>query len=299
MSADPQRPGPARSDEASTDAVLARQELAAHAGVVLSARLDAAIGERLRRKDKRPRDGAGWVDVSAHDLAVPCPSRWSVPFDDFVVSVPTAAGALARLALRDRHDGEPPGVAVARVAAHLGDMDRQAAWFAEWYDQELDRAGRAALRTAATTWAVGALGVAGRASLNWSTARMRHDVDGRMIQLRTTWDAATAGARPDALLVMSGRASSDPILELQAGFNALVDALIRKQAPARVRVGSASTASNRAFAVTDGLLERTIDRVVQLVSWRVERDLAPTVPGRWCAECHLLDVCADGAQSSS
>jgi len=282
------------SDGDASRETLTRAELAAHAGAVLSDRLDAAIGDHLRRKEKRPRDGAGWVDMSAHDLALRCPSWWSMPFDDFVVSVPTAASALARLALRDRHDREPAGVAVARVASQLGDMDRQAAWFAQWYDQELDRAGRAAVRAAATTWAVGALGATRGAALKWSTARMRHEVVGRMIQLRTTWDAATRGAHPDALLVMSARAPDDPVLELQAGFNALVDALIRKQAPLRVRVGSASTAGTVKFAVTSELLERTIDRVVQLVVWHVDRSAAPTVPGRWCADCHILDVCPDG-----
>ena len=154
--------------------------------------------------------------------------------------------------------------------------------------------GRAAVRAAATTWAVGALGATRGAALKWSTARMRHEVVGRMIQLRTTWDAATRGAHPDALLVMSARAPDDPVLELQAGFNALVDALIRKQAPLRVRVGSASTAGTVKFAVTSELLERTIDRVVQLVVWHVDRSAAPTVPGRWCADCHILDVCPDG-----
>lgn len=278
---------------ASRSTVLTRTQLAAHAAAVLADRLDAVLGDRLRRKERRPRDGAGWIDMSAHDLSLRCPARWSVPFDDFATSVPTAASALARLALRDRDDGEPAGVAVDRVSAQLGDMDPQAAWFARWYDEELDRAGKAALRAAATTWAIGALGAVRGAELKWSPARMRHEVDGRMIQLRTTWDAATAGAHPEALLVMSGRGAGDPALELQAGFNALVDALIRREAPLRVRVGSASTASTVRFAVTAELLEHAIDWVVQLVAWRTDSSTAATVPGRWCVDCHLLDVCPD------
>lgn len=272
-----------------------RAALAAEAGALLSGRLDELLGEQLRRSGPRPRDGAGWVDISAHDLSTVCPSRWSVPFDDFVLSVPTVAGAFGRLVLRERRDGEPVGVAVDRVAAALGDADRESAWFAEWYDQELDRAGRAAVRAATTTWATGALAAVGGRALQWSTRRHNYDVPGRTIRLRTSWDAATSGARPEVLVVLSGRAPSDPALELVAGFNALVDGLFRRQVPVRVRIGSASTASSVAVPVTDRLLESSVDAVVRLVRWRVDRDSAPTVPGRWCLDCHLLDVCPDAA----
>jgi hypothetical protein len=269
-------------------------ELAAGARDDLVRRLDALLGDRLRLEQKRPRDGAGWVDVSAHDLSVVCPSRWSVAFDDFVVTVPTVAGAVGRVALRDRRAGEPAGVAVQRVLSSVDDLDRDAAWFADWYEQELDRAGQAAVRAAATTWASGALAAVGGRPLSWATRRQLFDVPDRTIRLRAGWDAADGVARPDVLLVMSGRAPTDPALELVAGFNALVDGLLRRRVPLRVRIGSAATASTVAFPVTAELLARTVERVVQLVAWRVEADRAPTSPGRWCRDCHLLDVCPDG-----
>lgn len=270
-----------------------RVDLWADADRRLTERLDAVLRDRLRRTESRPKDGAGWVDISGHDLSTPCPSRWSVPFDDFVVSVPTAAGALARLALRDRLDAEPVGAAVQRVASGLGELDRTAAWFAEWYDQELDRAGRAALRSAATTWAFGALAAVDGRPLQWATSRSNYDVPGRTVRLRPTWDATTSGARPEVLVIMSARSSADPELERLAGFNALADGLHRKQVPLRVRIASAATASNVAFPVTADLLDAAIDRIVELVGWRVDRDGAPTAPGRWCRDCHLLDACPD------
>jgi hypothetical protein len=271
----------------------ARLELAAAARDDLIARLDELLGERLRLERKRPRDGTGWVDVSSHDLAAVCPARWSVPFDDFVPSAATVAGAIGRVALRERRDDEPVGAAVARILSSVDELDRDAAWFADWYEQELDRAGRAAVRAAATTWATGALAVARGRRLSWATRRQLVDVPQRTIRLRGGWDASDRVARPDVLLVMSGRAPSDPALRLVAGFNALVDALLRRRVPLRVRVGSAATASSVAFPVTSELLRRAVDRVVALVGWRVDADSAPTVPGRWCRGCHLLDVCPD------
>lgn len=268
-----------------------RDDLAAWTRAMLAERLETRLGEQLRPQGKRPRDGAGWVDVSAHDLTAACPSRWSVPFDDFVPSVTTASGALGRLALRERRDGEPVGEAVARVAETLGDADPAAAWFASWYDQELDRAGRAALRSGATTWAVGALASVRGRSLSWSTARERHCVADRAIRLSSTWDASTGGARPEVLVVVTPRSPSEPATALVAGFNALVNGLVRGRMPARVRIASAATASSTSFPVTEELLEPVVDRVVELVGWRVDRDAAPTVPGRWCRNCHLLDVC--------
>ena len=268
-----------------------RDDLAARARSLLHERLDARLGERLRRDGPRPRDGAGWVDVSAHDLELRCPARWSVPFDDFVLSVRTAAGAVGRLALRERREGEPVGVAVARVAAGLADADPSVAWLASWYGQELDRSGQAALRAAATTWAHGALAAVGGRSLIWATTRQPYDVDGRAVRLKTSWDASSSGARPEVLVVISTRPPADPAAARLAGFNALVDGLLRSRVPDRVRVASAATASTTAFPVSMDLLEPVIDRVVELVGWRVDSDSSPTVPGRWCADCHLLGIC--------
>ncbi|MBS1836908.1 MAG: hypothetical protein JST64_04355 [Actinobacteria bacterium] len=247
-----------------------RASLAARAGHDLLARLDDVLGDRLRRAAKRPRDGAGWVDVSGHDLSVPRADDRSTPTDDFVMSTATVAGAVGRFALRERADGEPVGVAVARVLGALSDADQDAAWFADWCTEELDRSGRAAVAAAATTWATGALGAVGGRRLVWSTRRESYDVPGRAVRLRTSWDAADHAARPEVLVVMSARAPSDPAAALVAGFNALVDGMHRRQVPARVRIGSASTASTTAFPITWELLDATIDRVVEVVRCRVE-----------------------------
>ena len=271
-----------------------RRALAEAARTELVDRLDALLGERLRLTERRPRDGAGWVDVGAHDLAATCPARWSVPFDDFVPTAATVAGAVGRLALRDRLPGEPAGASVDRVLSSLEDADRDAAWFADWYGSEIDRSGQAAVRAAATTWTIGALAAVGGRDLAWATRRQAFDVPGRTIRLRANWDAGDRAARPDVLVVMSGRAPSDPVLGLVAGFNGLVDGMHRRQVPDRVRVGSASTASTTAFPVTAPLLSGAVDRVVELVAWRLDPDAAPVVPGRGCPDCHLLESCEEG-----
>lgn len=259
----------------------------------LQERLDDLLGERLRQTAKRPRDGAGWVDVSAHDLDARCPARWSVKVDDFVMSAPTVAGAVGRLALRGRGPTESVGAAVTRVLAGLGDADRDGAWFADWYCGELDRSGRAAVATAATTWATGALAAVGGRELSWVTRRTAYDVPGRTVRLKANWDASDHAARPEVLVVMSRRAPSDPMLALVAGFDALVDGVLRRQVPDRVRIGSAATGSTTRFPVTWDLVEAAVDRVVELVAWRVAPDAAPTNPGRWCADCHLSEICPD------
>lgn len=263
------------SVDATTDGV-GRQEraaLAERAGVELQERLDSLLGERFRQTAKRPRDGAGWVDVSAYEVSTPDPRRSLEPgADDFVMSTATVAAAVGRLALRERADGEPVGVAVTRVLAGLVDADPDASWFADWYADELDRSGRAAVAAAATTWATGALAAVGGHRLVWAVRRESYDVPGRTLRLRTNWDASDRAARPDVLLVMSGRAPSDPAAALVAGFNALGDGLLRHQVPARVRIGSASTASTTAFPVTWELLDTTIDRVVEVVRCRTDPD---------------------------
>lgn len=272
-----------------------RAALATRSREELRDALDALLGERLRLTEKRPRDGAGWVDVSAHDLATTCPARWSVPADDFVTTAATVAGSVGRLALRDRNEREPVPEAVRRILAGLEDVDPDAAWFAPWYLDELDRSARAAIRAAATTWALSALAAVDGRTLTWATRRQPADVAERMIRLRTSWDASSGGARPDVLLVMTTRSLHDPVVELLAGFNALADGLLRRVVPARVRVGSAAEGTTVAVSVTEGLLRGAVDRVVELVGWRIDPDSAQTRPGPWCAHCHLLEICPDAS----
>ncbi len=272
-----------------------RAALALWAEAELGSALDRALGDALRRTAQRPRDGSGRVDVAAYDMALDCPARWSVREDDFAATARTTAGAVGRLALRDRREDEPVPLAVDRVLSDLEGVDPDVAWFASWYLYELDRAGRAAVRAAASTWAVSALmSVRGR-RLTWVPRRQPADVRGRMIRLRTNWDASTGGAHPEVLLVMTGRPLSDGVVHLMAGFNALADSLLRHVVPLRVRVGSGAAGSTVAFAVTEELLQEVIDCVVELILWRVDPAAAPTNPGSWCRHCHLLDICPDAS----
>jgi hypothetical protein len=272
--------------------VSARQDLATRARSRLGTALDDLLGDRLRLTEKRPRDGAGWVDVSGHDLSEPCPARWSVPVDDFAETTRTVAGAVGRLALRERTEDEAPGAVVDRVLADLVEVDPDA-FYLDWY-LGLDRSAQAAVRAASTTWAVGALRAVGGRRLVWSPRRQPADVEGRTIRLRGTWDASDRRAKPDVLVVMSGRAPADDALPALAGFNALVDGLLRREVVERVRIGSAATATTVAVPVTEDLLGLAIDRVVELVRHRVEPDAAPAVPGAWCRHCPQLDVCPEG-----
>lgn len=271
----------------------ARRELANRAAARLGKALDLALGDAFRATTKRPRDGAGWFDVSGHDLAAPCPARWSVAGDDFALSTRTVAGALGRLALRERHPEEPPGVAVDRVAGDLFAVEADA-FYIDWYEG-LDRAGRAAVRAAATTWAVGALAAVGGRVLRWQTTRRTCNVADRAVRLRGGCDALDRVARPEVLVVITGRALGDDAVRVRAGFEALVDGMPRRQTVDRVRMGSAASAGTRAFPVTEELLDEAIGRVAELAAYRAVPDSAPTVPGRWCGDCAQLEVCPEGS----
>ena len=271
----------------------ARRELAGRAAARLGEALDLALGDTFRATAKRPRDGAGWFDVSGHDLAAPCPARWSVAGDDFVLSTRTVAGALGRLALRERHPDEPPGAAVDRVAGDLFAAEADA-FYIDWFEG-LDRAGRAAVRAAATTWAVGALAAVGGRELRWQTTRRTCNVADRAVRLRGGCDALDRVARPEVLVVITGRALGADAVRVRAGFEALVDGMPRRQTVDRVRMGSAASAVTRAFPVTEELLDAAIGRVAELAAYRAVPDSAPAVPGRWCDDCPQLEVCPEGS----
>lgn len=271
----------------------ARRELAGRAAAQLGEAVDLALGDAFRATGKRPRDGAGWFDVSGHDLAAPCPARWSVGGDDFVLSTRTVAGALGRLALRERRDGEPPGAAVDRVSGDLFAAEADA-FYIDWYEG-LDRAGRAAVRAAATTWAIGALAAVRGRELRWQPVRRSWNVPGRAMRLRGGCDALDRVARPEVLVVITGRALGDEAVRVRAGFEALVDGVLRRQTVDRVRMGSAASAGTRAFPVTDELLDAAIGAVAELAAYRAVPDTAAAVPGRWCGGCPQLDVCPEGS----
>ena len=273
-----------------------RREVAGRARARLGAALHDLLGDRLRDTGPRPRAGGDRIDVSGHDLLEPCPARWSVPVDDFAPTTRTVAGAVGRLALRERARGEPPGAAVERVLRSLAEVDPDAVYL-DWY-HGLDRAGRAAVRAAATTWAVGALRAVGGRPLVWVPRRQAVDLEGRRIRLKGSWDACDRRVRPDVLVVMTGRPLTDDALPMLAGFTALVDGLLRGEVVHRVRMGSAAVATTVAFAVDADLLDAAIDRVLELVGHRLRSDAAPTVPGPWCRHCPQLEACPDGSTSA-
>ncbi|MFZ4519115.1 MAG: hypothetical protein ACOYOP_12050 [Microthrixaceae bacterium] len=270
----------------------ARRELARWATVRLDEALELTMGDAGRATGSRPRDGSGWFDVSGHDLTTPCPARWSVGGDDFVMTARTVAGALGRLALRERREGEPPGVAVDRVAGDLFAVEPDA-FYLDWYEG-LDRSGRAAVQAAATTWAVGALAAVRGRSLRWQPVRRSWNVPGRAMRLRGGCDALDRVARPEVLVAITNRALADPSLEVRAGFEALVDGVSRRQMVDRVRMGSAAAAGTRAYPVTEQLLEAAVVRVAELAAYRAVPAAAPTVPGQWCRDCPQLEICPEG-----
>lgn len=273
-----------------------RREVASRARARLGAALHDLFGDGLRATGQRARAGGGRIDLSGHDVLEPCPARGSVPVDDFAITTRTVAAAVGRLALRERAGGEPPGAAVARVLGSLADLDPDA-FYPDWY-HGLDRAGQAAVRAAATTWAVGALRAVGGRDLVWVLRRPAVDLEGSRIRLRGTQDACDRRVRPDVLVVMTGRPLTDDGLPMLAGFTALVDGLLRGEVVHRVRMGSAAEAATVAFRVDSDLVDTAIDRVVELVGHRLRPDDAPTVLGPWCRHCPQLEACADGSTSA-
>ena len=255
--------------------------------------LDAALGDALRRERGAPKD-ARRVVVSAYDLGTECPARWAhPPQDDYAESAANAARRLGRLALRRWQPGTDLPAVVTQV---LSDTEDWPSGLRSWFE-ELDRAGRATVSAAASTWAVGALGaVDGRTGLQWVRQNETVDVAGRAVRLRGSWDAFSGTrSRPTTLLVLSGGLPGADRDRLAAGYAALVAGLGPRVVPERVRIGSAASGDTRAVTISPGVLERAVDRVVELVAHAAAPDLAPEVPGRWCSWCHLAESCDSAA----
>jgi hypothetical protein len=284
---------------ASDPDLQARRDWAVAARDLLAAGLDRVLGDGFRKDVPRPRDGAGWIDVTSYDLTGPCPARWAHPGreDDYLDSAANAARRLGRLTLRARRPGRPVADTVHEV---LSDTDALDGHLRDWFEG-LDRAGRATVAAAAGTWAVGALGaVRGRDDLQWATQNQPVDVPGRTVRLRANWDAiAGRRSRPAAALVMSGAVPDPARDDLVAGFTALVVGLGPGVVPERVRFGSAAAGTARAVVIAPDLLTAAVDRVLELVDLRARPDDAPERPGRWCGSCHLLESCSVGQAAST
>lgn len=270
----------------------ARAELAAAAVRRLGEALDGALGDRLARGDGERIAADDWVRIGAFDLGERCLARWSGPEDEpYRDSTRTVARRIGRRALADRRSGEPVSVAVDRV---LADEELWSAGLWEWW-RGLDRAGRAAVRAAAGTWAVGALTAVGGRDLRWATQSMPADVPGRRLRLSANWDAGHGSVVDPTTLVVVTPAPPGPLDRYRAGFAALVAALGQRRVPVRVRHASPTTGAHRAQAVTAELLELAVDRVVDLAVAAAAPADAPLSAGPWCRRCHLLDACDEGA----
>jgi hypothetical protein len=259
----------------------------------LVAGADRVLGDRFRKEATRPRDGAGWIDVTTHDLSAPCPARWAHPstVDDYADSAANASRRLGRRVLRARRPGEPVDAAVRRVLADTDDWDTG---LRDWFE-ELDRSGRATVAAAATSWAVGALNAVRGRELQWSTGHEPGDQRDRMVRHKAGWDAIDGRRRrPTTVLVMAGGLPDPARDELVAGFTALVVGHGPRCAPERVRIGSAAGGTARAVAITPAVLGSAVDRVLELLAWRSAPDDAVAVPGQWCRWCHLLESCDVG-----
>ena len=260
----------------------------------LDSGLADALGDRLHRDGSKPTERQHRVVVTAYDLGAPCPARWAHPgTGEFMDSAANSARRLGRLALRSWRPPTPLNATVDGVLADTADWDTGLrTWF-----EGLDRSGRAAVASATTTWAVGALGAVGdRQDLTWSRANETVDVSGRAVRLVGSWDAFSGTRRrPVTVLVMSNAAPSRPADALTAAFQALVAGWGPRTVPERVRIGSAAAGTTRAVPITAGRLSAVVDRIVELVSWRVAPELAPAVPGRGCGHCHLLESCDAGS----
>lgn len=289
----PTAPGPIQHGGAAVDPLAERRSWLEEAARQLLVGLDAALGDGLRRERGAPKD-ARRVVVSAYDLGAECPARWAhPPQGDYAESAANAARRLGRLALRRWQPGLDLPAVVTEV---LSDTEDWPSGLRSWFE-ELDRAGRATVSAAASTWAVGALGaVDGRTGLQWVRQNETVDVPGRAVRLRGSWDAFSGTrSRPTTLLVLSGGLPGPDRDRLAAGYAALVAGLGPRVVPERVRIGSAASGDTRPVTISPAVLAVAVDRVVELVAHAAAPDLAPEVPGRWCSWCHLAESCDSAA----
>lgn len=255
--------------------------------------LDLELGDRLVRDGQEKVAWEDWVRIGGFDLGERCLARWAGPSaDDYRDTTRTTARRFALGALSERRPGEPPGAALDRA---LEDHELWPSGLWSFW-QGLDRSGRAAVRAAALTWAVGALVSVGGREVTWvRPARpLVRQVEGRRIELRANWDATFGGAADPTTLVIVSPAAPGPMDRYRSGFAALVAGLGRGCVPLRVRHASPTTGSHRAEAVTPSLLELAVDRVVELAAAAAVPDSASVTPGTWCASCHLLGSCDEG-----
>lgn len=271
-----------------------RAALLADARARLASGVERVLGDRFVAEGRRPRDGAGWLDVTDHELTGRCPARFAHPepsvFPEFTTTLATRN--LGRFVLR-RWDGERP---VGDVTDELlGRADDLPQWLANGLEP-LDRSGRAALAAAVTAWALDAVtAVRSRPDLIWDGRNQKVDLDPYAVTLSARWDARLGDVRePTTLLVHSGRVADRAVDEVQAGFVALVACFRGRAVPERVRFSTAGTGRTRAVGITPDVLHGAVDRVLELLGHAAAPAEAPVVAGRWCTWCHLAEECEAG-----
>jgi hypothetical protein len=162
--------------------------------------------------------------------------------------------------------------------------------------EPLDRSARAAVAASVTAWALDAVAaVRSRPELIWDGRNQKVNLDPYAVTLSARWDARLGDVRsPTTLLVHSGRVADRDGDEVQAGFVALVACFRGRAVPERVRFSTAGTGQTRAVSITADVLDRAIDRVLELLGHAVAPESAEYVAGRWCSWCHLAADCAAG-----
>jgi hypothetical protein len=280
--------------DASAGSAPDRSQLLADARARLAAGTERVLGERLVAEGRRPADGSGWLDVTDHALTGRCPARFAHPepsvFSEFTTTMATRN--LGRFVLQ-RWDGSRP---VGEVTDELLDCaDDLPQWLTNGLEP-LDRSARAAMAASVTAWALDAVAaVRSRPDLVWDGRNQKVNLDPYAVTLSARWDARLGDVRsPTTLLVHSGRVADRNGDEVQAGFVALVACFRGRAVPERVRFSTAGTGQTRAVSITADVLDRAIDRVLELLGHAVAPESAEYVAGRWCSWCHLAADCAAG-----
>ena len=230
-----------------------------------------------------------WLGL--HQVAQVCPAR---AFGPRVPYAETAAGSARRVglvALRE-HPGRPP---VERVSAALESTESFAGELAGWL-RGLDRAGRAAVRAAATAWVVDTLALAhrGEAEPAWQGPRnLRFEPRPPAPVLTAPCDATrvTADGRLHLYLTRPGTSSTDGAV---AAHVAMVWALAAGQVPASVVIGHRDSLARAAFPMGDDEMDAALETVARQSRWALDPAAAPARPGPGCTHCHLRDGCDEG-----
>ncbi|MFN7150110.1 MAG: hypothetical protein ACK4V6_11590 [Microthrixaceae bacterium] len=274
-----------------------RRQLAALAAERLTSTLDVVLGDRLvPEPGVKPDRYADGVVVNAFGLLERCGRRAANPADDFTETVATARRRVGLAALRRLGDDASPAVdaatAVDEVLSERTDLARN---LAGWVEQ-LDRAARAAVAASSITWCTSVLRLVGlEGSIRWAdpSSASHWDVPDRLVRVSASYDAVRGGVVTGERLLLVADGVGGPSDRLRAAYLALVRSLGTRHAPVRVTLAAPSRGTMERIDVDEALLTLAVDRVVEHVAVRADRAAAP-LPGRWCAHCHLLELCEEG-----